>query len=308
MKVKYYNITYKCNSSCLFCAANIGLIQRDECDLQLNDFIKSTNEADLEPGDRIILNGGEPTLCSDFQKIIEFCESKGFIIDIYSNGKLFYNSNFCNSVFKSGKYYIRIPLFGLNELHDYLTGKVGNFTLTIEGVKNLIKTQAYKDRRLTIEIKLLLAKCCVEENVEVIKYLYNNGILNKVSLSLNPLLISRKVLNNSALFVDTYSKMLNNSKELFIKAKEYGVIISTDLLPYCVIPQAFFEKELINASKYNNAVQIEYNDSSVKNNSKVIKNNHTGNELCDKCKYRNICPKFPLSYLEHFGSSEINPQ
>ena len=308
MKVKYFNITYNCNSSCLFCAANIGLIHRDEKDLQLCDFIKSIEDAKLEPGDRIILNGGEPTLCSDFLKIVEFCESKGFIVDIYSNGKNFYDAEFCESVFKGGTYYIRIPLFGISELHDYLTGKTGNFLKTVTGIKNLVNTQAYKDKRLTIEIKLLLAKCCVDENVEVIEYLYDNGVLGKVSLSLNPLLISKKVLNNSSLFVDTYSEMLKRSERLFLKAQKYGVIISTDLLPYCVIPQSYFDKGLIDTSKYFNAIQVEYNDASIKNDSNVIKNNHTGNSLCDKCKYRNKCPKFPLSYLEHFGKSEICPR
>ena len=308
MKVKYFNITYNCNSSCLFCAANIGLIHRDEKDLQLCDFIKSIEDAKLEPGDRIILNGGEPTLCSDFLKIVEFCESKGFIVDIYSNGKNFYDAEFCESVFKGGTYYIRIPLFGISELHDYLTGKTGNFLKTVTGIKNLVNTQAYKDKRLTIEIKLLLAKCCVDENVEVIEYLYDNGVLGKVSLSLNPLLISKKVLNNSSLFVDTYSEMLKRSERLFLKAQKYGVIISTDLLPYCVIPQSYFDKGLIDTSKYFNAIQVEYNDASIKNDSNVIKNNHTGNSLCDKCKYRNKCPKFPLSYSEHFGKSEICPR
>lgn len=306
MKVKYYNITYNCNSSCLFCAANIGLFHKNEKDLQLQEFIKSIEEANLESGDRIILNGGEPTLCSDFLKIVEFCESRGFIIDIYSNGKKFFDVEFCQSVFKGGKYYIRIPILGRRKLHDYLTGQTGNFTKSVGGINNLVNTQAYMDGRMIIEIKLLLAKCCVDENVEVVKYLYDNSILEKVSLSLNPLLISRKVLNNSSLFVDTYSEMLQRSKKLFMQARDYGVIISTDLFPYCVIPPNYLDEELIDASKYNNAVEVEYNDVSVRSNLNVIKDNHTGNTLCEACNCRNKCPKFPHSYLEYFGAGEIN--
>ena len=162
MKVKYYNLTYNCNSSCLFCAANIGLIYRDEKDIQLSEFIESIEKDNLTLGDRIILNGGEPTLCPDFVRIVEFCDSRDYVVDLYTNGKRFSDAIFCDDVFKDGKYYVRIPIFGRSDLHNMLTGNGGNFEATIDGINNLVNTKAYKDRRLTIEIKLLLAKCCVD--------------------------------------------------------------------------------------------------------------------------------------------------
>lgn len=307
MKVKYFNITYRCNSACLFCAANIGLYHKNDSDMSINDFVDAIRESNLQPGDRIILNGGEPTMCSDFLKMIEYCDSNGYLVDIYSNGKRFFDIEFCTSVFKDGKYYVRIPLFGLQSQHDYLTGKSGNFDLTVGGIYNLLNTQAFSDGRMDIEIKLLLARCCVKENVELLQYIIDRSFLGKVSISLNPLLISQKVINNASLFVDTYSEMIRNSQKLFLIARKYNISISTDLLPYCVFPKDFFDEQLFDLSRFTDGIQVEYTDAKVKKDQSVMKGNHTGSKKCELCRYKKACPKFPLSYLEYFGDREIQP-
>ena len=123
--------------------------------------------------------------------------------------------------------------------------------------------------------------------------------MGNVILSLNPLLVSKKVLNNASLFVDTYSEMLKGSRGLFLRAKKYGVGVCVDLFPHCVIPQDYIINGLIDAGKHHNSVQVDYNNAVVKNDLNVIKSNHSGTALCNECKYKKNCP--------NFGTREINP-
>lgn len=305
MAVKYFNITYRCNSSCLFCAADLGIHHKDIEEMSFDNFIESLERSSLKEGDRVILNGGEPTLHSDFTKIIRYCNERKLIIDIYSNGKTFANIDFCEEVLKDGRFYIRIPLFGEMSKHDYLTGGKENYKQTIQGIYHLVESNAYSQGRLTIEIKLLLAKCCIDENPKILDVLYKNNLLSKVSVSLNPLLISEKVKRNSDLFIDTYSNMVKKSNVLFERARTYATEIDISLLPYCVIPhEYFFEKyKKENNIKYDSVV--EYSDNKMKNNKNLFRGNHKGNGKCDICIFENKCPKFPESYLSYCGEEEI---
>lgn len=307
MIVKYLNITYKCNSSCLFCAADLGIHHNESEEMSYEKLVDILEESSLGEGDRIILNGGEPTLHKDFIEIVRLCADKKLFIDIYTNGKLFSDVMFCDKVLKKGKFHIRIPLFGLKDKHDFLTGRKGNYQQTLEGINQLVKSGAFIDGRLTVEIKLLLAKCCLEENAKIIDELSKYQILDNVEISLNPLLISEKVKINADFFVDTYSQMIQDSKLLFERASLYKKDIDINLIPYCVLPSEYLLQKKINWTSSNVNNVVEYSDNKIESDKMLFKGNHKGDGKCDICVFEKICPKFPESYLNYCGKGEIRP-
>ena len=65
MSIYYFNITYRCNSRCMFCAADIPI--NSSChEMQIEDFRNELDKENVGENDRVIVNGGEPTLHKDF--------------------------------------------------------------------------------------------------------------------------------------------------------------------------------------------------------------------------------------------------
>lgn len=69
-RVFYFNITYRCNYRCRYCFSHTthGSVQRR--DIDLSSFKESLSRFRVGTGDRIVLNGGEPTLHKNFMEII----------------------------------------------------------------------------------------------------------------------------------------------------------------------------------------------------------------------------------------------
>ena len=152
MNVEYFNITYRCNSNCLLCAANIGTGYRDIEEMSLDDFLQAIANRRMKANDRVIINGGEPTTSEYFFDILDACNSRSFFIDLFTNGKKFSDRSFCERVLECLNIHIRIPLFGCQETHDQLTGQTGNFNDVINGIKNI---HLLLQESQSLEIKLL---------------------------------------------------------------------------------------------------------------------------------------------------------
>lgn len=291
--IRYFNITYKCNQECLFCAAD--LFEHNDEDMTLREFTDIIEKSGMVMGDKVIINGGEPTCSIYFRDIIEYCKDKGFRIDLFTNGRYFKNSRLCESVFDRGDFYVRIPLFGMEIVHDYLTGRKGNFLETIQGVENIVK---YVENTLTIEIKLLLSKETVKHNLMVVKYLKDLGIANRCSFSLNPLIVSKTVVKNHNMFCDDYALLIHESCPLFEYCEKNGIDIITSLLPICILPEEYKDKLMKNYC--NHICEVFYNDKeNVK--SDVVNNTFGRIERCDVCNYCDICPKFPKTYIDYIN-------
>lgn len=294
--VYYFNITFRCNNNCIFCAADHGYNTTNQ-QMPFSEF-KNQLENKVKPGDRVIINGGEPTTHNEFFDFLNFCHKNNLYIDLYSNGNKFKDIFFCKNVLKFAPILIRIPLFGhVAEDHDRLTGFHGNFSMVMSGIKNIIMLQ---NKYVDLEIKLLMSKPTYINNINIFKTVVKQFPQRGYSFSINPLLVSNKVREHHDLVFLPYSYMIEKSLELYDVISSESWPISLDLIPFCLMPIKYFSHQ-VTASKHE---IIEYY-SDPYNNFKFFKKNSS--QKCDICILQSICPQFPNSYIDYFGDSEVSP-
>lgn len=297
MRVFYFNITYRCNSCCMFCAADHPL-QHEEKEMSLAEFDEILKANKVGKDDRVIVNGGEPTIHRDFFGFLDLIGNRGATIDLFSNGIRFAKKEFADRVLSHKKLYIRIPLFGgTADVHDTLTGCPGGFDSVTKGLDYIC---GHLEEENGLEIKMLLSKITISENEKIYKLAQERWNQSQVGLSLNPLLISNCVIHSKDMFIDTYERMLENSAALIQKIHTDKRKFSMALIPFCAFPN----DELMKLCHGNKILEESfYADPS----NKIVVDEMKGREPCFKCKFAKRCSGYPESYVRYFGKTVMKP-
>lgn len=297
MNIFYFNITYRCNSNCIFCAANHPLWQ-DNSEMTADEFKQILDERHVAAGDRVIVNGGEPTVHKEFWTILDTIDQRGATIDLFTNGIRLRDESFAKRLLKYDNLHIRIPLFGsTGELHDRLTGVPGNFEATTEALDHLIRNIR---GHVTIEIKLLMSKATIEDNERIYDLIRERWQHEAVRISLNPLLISECVIQQKDIMIDTYESMMQKSEALIRRALAEGVDFSVALVPYCTYPN----EELLHMCRGRRCGgNMFYASPGYQKNI----NRMAWRNPCLQCKYVSECNGFSKNYVEYFGSGVMKP-
>ena len=291
MSTYYFNITYRCNSNCIFCAADHPL-ENDNREMSLSEFNNVLDKCHVDSGDRVIVNGGEPTVHKDFWAILDAVKMRGATIDLFTNGKKLADNNFAVRVLNYDNIHIRVPLFGSTpEKHDFLTGIKGNFEATTMGLDNL-----YNNMRghATLEIKLLMSKATIPENEKIYELIKSRWNHEAIRVSLNPLLISDCVIQQKDTLINTYESMMIQSESLIRRAYVDRTDFSVALVPFCTFPN----KELLNMCRGRNVGgKFHYASPGF---TKTVEE-HEWDQPCHKCLYYGECNGFSKKYIEYFG-------
>lgn len=298
MKVFYFNITYRCNSNCIFCAANHPL-RHDTREMTAEEFFQTLKDQGVSSEDRVIVNGGEPTVHREFWEILDCIDRIGARIDLFTNGIKLKEESFVRRLLKHHNIHIRVPLFGSTpETHDRLTGVSGNFDATAQGLDYLCK---YLPNDATFEIKMLLSKATVPENEKIYELIKSRWNHKAVRVTLNPLLISECVIQHKDMFIDTYDSMMKQSEHLIRRALSDGIDFSVGLVPFCSFPN----RDLLELCHGDILISTElfYASPGYKNNVSKI----DYRKPCMECRFVNECNGFPKNYIEYFGSDVMKP-
>ncbi len=151
-----WQITKKCNYNCPFCLSG----NKDNYELPLSkmkeiiDILAKSNVV------RIDFTGGEPTLRSDFCKILKYASEKGIETLVTSNGS-FYSDEFAKTLIDTNTLLL-ISLDGDEKTHDKSRGK-GAYKRAVENIKK------YREKNVPIRINYLIRK----DNLDKIEYIYN---------------------------------------------------------------------------------------------------------------------------------------
>ena len=292
VKLHYFNITYCCDSDCMFCAANVGLIDHKGYTMKPDDVLEELRKSNVKKGDRVIINGGEPTLSPYFWQILDVCDRLGCFIDLATNGHFFADNDNVRKILKYNLVAIRIPVFGLEKQHDHLTGVQGGYGKVIIALENLSKITG--NTNITVNVKFLLCKASVNSNPEVFEYLFEKyGTLFEYTLS--PILVSRKAIKNKTELLLPYRELIAQSMD-FIENEN----INCDIIPLCLLSQnkrdSILKRKKVDFKKlYNDAITHVNNMDNFQCNS------------CDDCRLNPFCDRFLPSYIKYFGSNEIAP-
>lgn len=296
--IYYFNITYRCNSNCLFCAADYELSDHPKKDLDIETFKSVLEQHAVGESDRVVINGGEPTVHKRFFEMLELVKARGAYIDLFTNGVRLGDEGFVRELLRYGPMLIRIPLFGADAAaHDGLTGVKGNFDRVLAGLGHILALRGRS--AVQLELKLLLSRATASENPKIFDLL-SHRFPKAFYFSLNPLLVSEQVKQRQDSIFQNYSSLVMESLDLIRTIRSKGWALSLDLIPLCLFPADFLRKEHMGVNRDLREVYADPDQSFEAASS------YTSSK-CSRCLVRKRCAGFPASYIEFAGDSEAVP-
>jgi len=301
----YFNVTFACNSMCIFCAADFyGNSCNKISDLGKRDFRRILTQISAQPGDSVIINGGEPTVHEDFFGLLSILRDFGARPIVFTNGLNLSDSKLTRRIAEFAPIDIRIPFFGATaERHDFLTGRRGNFLRTWEGFTNVVKL-IEEGCDIQLEAKLLLSKATSSENPEIAHSLMST-FDRCFYFSLNPLIISRKVMENRDLLIESFSGMKYDTEMTIDYITASGFDIEMQLLPFCILDRK--HTALLPSAGMTLPDYYYFDPQCLDENLEHGVPRQFCSDKCRPCVYNGICLGFYPEYLEIFGADEMRP-
>ena len=149
-RIFYCNITYGCNSNCIFCYShNTWHNSIPHKEIDIDSYIEYLANNDICESDRIIVNGGEPILHSRIAELLERLNLLGCEVLVYTNGRLLTKLNL---EMLSERFRFIVPIHGFQVLHDKITGVNGSYAETIRGLQYITKPES----KCRVDIKIII--------------------------------------------------------------------------------------------------------------------------------------------------------
>lgn len=275
-RIFYFNITYSCNSNCVFCYShNTWHNSRSHNEIEKEELFVYLNKHNVDENDRVIINGGEPLLHKEIEAILLGLISYNCEVLVYTNGRLLVNYDFS---MLTDKFRFVIPIHGYETVHDKITGVQGSYRKTIQGLEYLVKNSICK-----VDVKLILNNEIIAHDPEGLKTIegfernvvFNNAIhLTKMA---DTIISSRN--NCEPISNDTAAYYLKIFYEYF---KKQNVLIK--IFDTCVYSlNDIRDREIVPIQK---EITVYFKD---KNIFKILELTRTYQGCMDNCPYCDKC-------------------
>lgn len=295
----YFNINKICNSNCCFCAANyedLYLNKKDNPFISIDQFKEIARKMGISKNDKVIINGGEPTLNPHLLDILEFCDVSGFKTILFTNGRKLSDFTYAENIISKNPSKITIPLYGHNaELHNKLTRNNNSFEETVKALKFLSELH-HSTNAFIFEIKILICLTNYKYIKDIAKYIMCNFNFNVLMVSgLIPSDVAIK--NNQVVDKESHKEAINDFLDFYWQCNS-KLQLTLDGIPLCHLNKKNLIMYLINrksllfdfeAEKPNGNFYIDVENMNDSNPSFEIEK--WDKPLCYKedCKYRYIC-------------------
>ena len=175
MDIHYFNITYTCNSNCIFCYSHntihSGNVHKEISYIDFTDYLTRKKVCSH---DRVIINGGEPFLHTQIIDILKFLDGIKCEVLIYTNGRLLTKYDFS---FLNDKFRFVIPFHGYKELHDKITRVKGSYDEMYSGVEHLRKFECKVDMKIILNDEMVSDANMFEKSLKSLEsFHYNNAL------------------------------------------------------------------------------------------------------------------------------------
>lgn len=274
--IYYFNINYYCNSNCIFCFSS----STGENEMQINyaDFVKEIAHVNPQYNDKVIFNGGEPTIHPDFYKMLNYINLYNTNVVIYSNAI----SVDINKIKNTDNITWIVPIHGYENTHCAITRRPNSYKYTMRTIKQ------FQSKGIPYALKFIINRSMISDKFEIDRFLKNNKLYPK-EIILARLNKTKKSIINSV--------ELPQQQEL----KNYVNIISKQLrkyykLKYIDIPFCMLDN-----------IEIKYTDLEIPNfyfndcNKRMIKCNYFKDLMigkhCNQCTYQELCELLSKTYL-----------
>ena len=279
-RVFYFNITYLCNNSCLSCISTNVRNQNPQF-VTTEDIQYVANQFNAKFGDIWCISGGEPTLSSHFNRIIDVCYSISPFINLYSNGRTLMKIPSC-TIEKINR--ILVPIYGLEQTHNLYVNNKQAYKEAISSIFPIIERDPYK-----IDIKLMLDG--------------KNSITELLNTKDWELLMNNKNFSvTRVITLDTDKKLKNICHEASVII-EYLLTLNKNIrfydLPICFLSESL-NKKISFINIFNNlGINPEVVCGSSNKKYKLFMFNKQSDyfPICKKCKNINYCCKIMQNYF-----------
>ena len=211
-RIFYFNITYGCNSNCIYCYShNTYHNSVSYKEIELNEFLNYIDDNNISKKDRVIINGGEPLLYPYLKDLIYFAKHECNIedISITTNGQHF--SEKALELKNSGLDRVNLSIDSLKEYKYNAVTRGGSLTEVLNALNTCI--------RLKLPVKIncvLIDEFNTDEVYDFIRLTkYNNVDVRFVELT--PWGSSKKLYDLS--YVNT-KQLMENLEDINISGFE----------------------------------------------------------------------------------------
>ncbi|MBW2964690.1 radical SAM protein [Candidatus Woesearchaeota archaeon] len=128
----YYDLTLECNLRCRTCLNKSGKRRDDE--LSIENALKTVEGISMEPVFDVKFSGGEPTLKTGWDEIMQTAKACGLIVTMNTNG--IYSRDTLDKIIRVHPDEITVSIDGYREKNDYIRGK-GSFEMATDTIKAL---------------------------------------------------------------------------------------------------------------------------------------------------------------------------
>lgn len=301
MKIFDLKLGYLCNNRCSHCVISEnkeGLIDNNlsynlsfrECELIIEKMV-------LQGIEGIVLTGGEPTIFKDLDKILLLCEKHKLWITMQTNGRKLMRSNLKQIYPTLTKFRALIALHGATaKTHDEITQTNRSFKQTCENIEE------YFSSGFNGTIKVVLSKGNMNELADIVRLTYKLGG-EAINFAYPHGLGDAK--KNFLEIAPTYHELQPFLFNVIEVARELGVQIEFEAIPFCIIPQNLTLVSELHYRNYKtlcNPVKEEIFDWD---NVRIsIKKKAKG---CQICSLDKICEGPWSEYIDHFGDKDLVP-
>lgn len=132
----HFDVTSACNEHCVHCYIPDGCKKKT---IEANLFLRILEEARRLNAIHVTLSGGEPLLHEDFNSFLKRCRELDLSVNVLSNLTLL-TDNHVSEMAMNPLLSVQASLYSMNPLvHDSITGLVGSFNKTVDGILRLIE-------------------------------------------------------------------------------------------------------------------------------------------------------------------------
>jgi MoaA/NifB/PqqE/SkfB family radical SAM enzyme len=198
--IGYIQVTRKCNQKCRFCSN-----PPNDNYFSLSQLFKFIDKFKKEGYEGIILTGGEPTLYSDLDKVINYCIQKNIPVRIITNAQKLKEFDYAKHLKDSGLKDLHISLYSCRrKIQNFLTENPFSFDNLSKALYNVGKL-GFK-----VNINIVINKYNADHLSSVVKWVVENFpfVSHFVFNNLDPL------MNRAMQHPDTIPQLIDFEMEL----------------------------------------------------------------------------------------------
>lgn len=305
-KQAYFQITDRCNQSCVFCLRPSD----NPIDINFNKLKIDINSMVEDGVNRVYVTGGEPTLHKDLFKIIRYIKKAGIPrVDLQTNGVNLADKKLVLNLKKAG---IETIYFALHDYTEKLSGKTrgvnGYLKKTLAGIRNSI------EQGLTTCVVHVIYSGNYKKLPLFIDFLkLNFPNIDDVNLSL--ISTQGRAMTNKWT-IPKYSRIKPYLINAIKKCKEWGVHFNISAkVPLCIIKgyeeyaisTIFMVENLIIFNRYINDAKGDLSSNNKVAFKDIGKDGPNKAPQCKKCTVNKICSGFYEDYAKVWGYDDFIP-